>query len=363
VVVTELGVVEVSPDQANLEFVGEKALGLLTIPPDWIVPFFVVLDKVLSGDCSQEQLQMRLDEACRLSGVGSNNVMVRSNGIEEGSIQRGALTSSTSTLAQTAQTLVRLHAAALEVTTTPTHWIVQNEVSVHARGQLSNERRVRYEKRDWAEIDPVGSQNADQISMAVRRWRDGQDVAEGRLDCNSFLNLSLTLKKVAIWAVQDKRRFLFEWVWDGKAIYLVQMDVASSEGGERPKDLLPAKVSQPFLPPLTVFASALPEHKSKFRKLSNASLYERLGYEMPPFTFSIVERNYLMSSRMGPFPIIYGATWKHFVSVLLCCGRMGPIYPRLSGKCSHGVKSSVARMLRLVGYWGFSFENSRPRPG
>jgi predicted house-cleaning noncanonical NTP pyrophosphatase (MazG superfamily) len=277
-------VVEVRPDQAALESVGEKALGLLTIPPDWTLPFFVVLDRVLNGTCSEEQLQKWLNEACKLSGVASTNVMVRSNGVEEGLLQRGAFTSSASTLSHTAQTLFHLRAVALEVTTSPTHWIVQEEVSAHARGQLSNERRVRYEKRDWAiEIEGVGGQNADQVSMAVRRWRDGQDIAEGKLDCNSFLNVSLTLKKVAIWAVQDTRRFLFEWVWDGKAIYLVQMDLASTTGGERPKDLLPDAVSRPAVSDLMAFAQALPEHKGKFRKLSNASLYERLGYTMPPF--------------------------------------------------------------------------------
>ena len=276
--------VEVAPDQATVDSVGEKALGLLTIPPDWTKPFFVVLDQVLSGVYPEEQLQAWLDEACNCCGVSSNNVMIRSNGVEEGLLQRGAFTSSTSTLAQIAKTLFRLRAGALEVTSTPTHWIVQNEVAVHARGQLSNERRVRYEKRDWAiEIEPIGNQNADQVSMAVRRWRDGQDVAEGTLDCDSFLNLSLTLKKVAMWAVQDKRRFLFEWVWDGKTIYLVQMDVASTTGGDRPKDLMPANVSFPVLSSLTAFAQVLPEHKIKFRKLSNASLYEHLGYIMPPF--------------------------------------------------------------------------------
>lgn len=135
--------------------------------------------------------------------------------------------------------------------------------------------------------------------MAVRRWRDGEDVAEGKLDCNSFLNLSLTLKKVAMWAVQDKRRFLFEWVWDGKTIFLVQMDVASTTGGDRPKDLLPARVPAPKLASLEVFVRALPEHKSKFRKLANANLYERLGYTMPPFYILDCETELLSIIKTG----------------------------------------------------------------
>lgn len=281
---TSSGLVDVEARQITIDLVGQKAFGLLTIPADWTKPFFVVLDEVVNGDCTEGQLQAWLEEACRRAGVNTNTVMIRSNGVEEGLLQRGALTSSTSAISEAAKTLLRLRIEAAKITTDTTHWIIQNEIPAHARGQLSNERRVRYEKRDWAiEVEPVGGQKADQVSMAVRRWRDGQDVAEGTLGCDSFLNISLTLKKVAIWAVQDKRRFLFEWVWDGKAVHIVQMDVASVAGGDRPKDLLPASVNLPTVSSLSVFAEVLPEHKSAFRKLSNAALYERLGYTMPPF--------------------------------------------------------------------------------
>ena len=119
--------------------------------------------------------------------------------------------------------------------------------------------------------------------MAVRRWRDGQEVSEAPLACNSILKTSLALRRVANWAVQDSRRFLFEWIWDGATIYLVQMDVATTKGGERPKDLLPVTVSQPTETSLQLFKGASGHHKDRLRKLGNAKLYEALGYSMPPF--------------------------------------------------------------------------------
>jgi predicted house-cleaning noncanonical NTP pyrophosphatase (MazG superfamily) len=300
-VITGTGIVEITSNEATVDSVGQKALGLLTIPPDWTTSFFVVLDQVLTGAHSETQLQSWLDQACERSRVGAGNVMIRSNGVEEGLLLRGALTSSVSSLDRATQTLFRLRAEALKVTTTPTHWVIQDEVKIQARGQLSNERRVRYEKRDWAiEVEAMGGKSADQVSIAVRRWRDGHDLSDGKLDCSLFLNLTLTLKKVAMWAVQDERRFLFEWVWDGKTIYLVQMDVASTAGGDRPKDLLPAQVPLPTFASLLAFIQALPAHKIQFRKLANASLYERLGYTMPPF--------YIVDGERGLFEVIATGT-------------------------------------------------------
>jgi hypothetical protein len=149
---------------------------------------------------------------------------------------------------------------------------------------MSNERRVRYEKRDWAiEIEALNGKSSDQISIAVRRWRDGQDVTETPLVCETALKISLVLKRVAMWAVQDSRRFLFEWVWDGAVIHLVQMDLATTSGGENPKDLLPLSVSALPSEPLKIVSVATAAHKTKLRKLANAALYEELGYSMPPF--------------------------------------------------------------------------------
>jgi predicted house-cleaning noncanonical NTP pyrophosphatase (MazG superfamily) len=283
VIVTELGLNELAPEGVTTESTGQKAVGLLTVPRSWTLPFFVVSDEALTRSLPGG-LKPLLDEAAVRSGVSPAEVMVRSNGIQEGLDERGALASLHCSWSEVEQTLGNLRAKALEVTTSPTHWIVQNHVTIHAQGQMSNERRVRYEKRDWAiEIEALNGKSADQISIAVRRWRDGQDVTETPLVCETALKISLVLKRVAMWAVQDSRRFLFEWVWDGSVIRLVQMDLATTSGGENPKDLLPPSVSPLPPEPLKVVSVATAEHKKQLRKLSNAALYEELAYSMPPF--------------------------------------------------------------------------------
>jgi len=134
-----------------------------------------------------------------------------------------------------------------------------------------------------SKIEALNGRATEQISIAVRRWREQQDSTEFSLSCDSALKISLALRGVSRWAVGDSRRFLFEWVWDGTKIYLVQMDVALTIGGADPKALLPSSIESTTPAPLKVFREASAEHKRKFRKIENAALYEELGYTMPPF--------------------------------------------------------------------------------
>ena len=99
---------------------------------------------------SSAEFRRLLDDASRRSGVNPERVMVRSNGVQEGLLQRGALASLPCSWDDVEQTLENLRKQALQVTSLPTHWIIQDQVAIHAQGQMSNERRVRYEKRDWA---------------------------------------------------------------------------------------------------------------------------------------------------------------------------------------------------------------------
>jgi predicted house-cleaning noncanonical NTP pyrophosphatase (MazG superfamily) len=284
VAISARGVNKIDPGEASAARIGQKAVGLLTIPVDWTPSFFVVQDEALSADLSDAAVQSLLAEAASCSGVVPNRVIVRSNGVQEDLSQRGALESRSCTWASVLSTLRTLRDEAAGKTGSPTHWIVQNELVVHAKGHLSNERRVRHEKRDWvAEIEGRSGNSADQISLAVRRWREGDQAHEERLSCDSALKISLALKQVAIWAVQDSRRFLFEWVWDGAAVYIVQMDVASQQRGENPRKLLPSAIPQVSTHALRSFVPVTAEQKQTLRKLSNAALYEELGYRMPPF--------------------------------------------------------------------------------
>ncbi len=266
------------------ETTGQKAAGLATLPSAWTVPFFVVLDSALDGQVDEPHFRAALEEARLRSGVSNARVLVRSNCVRESLVQRGALPSAVSNWQAVLQTIVGLREMAHSTTSDSTHWIVQSEIPSQAKGQLSNERRVRREKRDWViELESLNGSVSDQTSIGVRRWRDGEHVKQQALSCDSPLKLSLTLKRVAMWAVQDKRRFLFEWVWDGETIYLVQMDVASVVAGERPCDLIPVELAGGVIGPLKVISRVGDKQKKQFGKLANVGIYEALGYKMPPF--------------------------------------------------------------------------------
>src|SRR5882672_8583484 len=67
IVATEHGVCELSFDQISTETVGQKAIGLLTVPASWTLPFFVVSDNALR--CTSTKLKSLLDDASDRSGV------------------------------------------------------------------------------------------------------------------------------------------------------------------------------------------------------------------------------------------------------------------------------------------------------
>lgn len=278
------GVRELSSDEVNARSVGQKALGLLTLPAAWTPPFFVVARECLAAEQPITELQALLDEAANRSGLIPGRVMVRSNGIEEGLTQRGALDSVASNWADVAQTLQSLRREIPSEVELSTNWIVQSEMAAVAKGHLSNERRVRYEKRDWAiETEATDVRPTAQTGIGIRRWREGHSVVSDRLSCDSELKISLTLRRVAMWAYQDSRRFLIEWLWDGSTVHIVQLDTAITSTGENPHCLLPKHVAELAVDQLQDFRAAGPEYKAKLRKLRNASMYESLGYEMPPF--------------------------------------------------------------------------------
>ncbi len=86
-----------------------------------------------------------------------------------------------------------------------------------------------------------------------------------------------------MWATQFSLRLLFEWVWDGTVVRIVQADTADSVDGVDPLSLLPKELPSVENVSLSVFRLANDNDFSRYRKLSNARLYGDLGYTMPTF--------------------------------------------------------------------------------
>ena len=89
----------------------------------------------------------------------------------------------------------------------------------------------------------------------------------------SEFEISLRLKRVAMWATQLSSRTLFEWVWDGKAIYKVQADLEETASGVNPHSLLPAQIDSIELASLQLFHPANQQDYERYAKLRNVSTH------------------------------------------------------------------------------------------
>lgn len=165
----------------------------------------------------------------------------------------------------------------------PVHWIVQEAISVQQLGHLSNERRLRKESRDWiVEVETFRGRPGYPVPFAIRRWRDGME-ASLDLACTSELEISKKLRRVAMWAMSFTNRMHFEWVWDGRRIWMVQGEPADSVSGTDPATLIPEHLPHVNVASLRSFRLATENDYNKYRKLQNAKLYSDLGYHMPDF--------------------------------------------------------------------------------
>lgn len=272
----ELPVAGVTP-----ESVGFKAFGLASLPLRWTRPFFVVPFGSVPGYAA-------LAEAIgRLGMDRERKLIVRSSGVDESMDSRGVLDSVECELATLELEIQRLGASmAARSDVQPVHWVVQQLLPTLAKGHLSNEARVAEDKRDWvAEVEASSGHAAETHPISLRTWRDNRPPHEDLLACQFRENYTQCLAVVARWAYERLIRVHFEWVWDGRSIYLVQADRCDGPaGGVAPKDLVhvPSKGSIAS-DRLRLFREATEADYNVYRKLANARLYRDLGYDLVPF--------------------------------------------------------------------------------
>jgi len=266
----------------NPETVGLKAWGLASIPQAWTKPYFVV-----SGDA--EPSAEALKQALSSTGLESaSELFVRSSGAKESIEARGSLISKACRAEQLLNTLAELRRSPFVTSaTSAVHWVVQEHIIVDTKGHLSNERRVAHDKRDWvAETEASFGRSGECHRIPIRPWRDNREPPQNNLlKCEYHAACIDRLKEVARWAYERLIRVHFEWVWDGRTVYVVQADeYGIKNGGVDPRTL----VKLPNLAisgdtELKAFRLANSNDFSIYRKLGNAKLYQDLGYTMVPF--------------------------------------------------------------------------------
>lgn len=266
----------VEPGRVDAELIGLKALGLLRLPKKWVPEFFVV-----AGNTSPSQEAIRL--AAELVGMqGDGEVWVRSSGTLEGIQERGSLDSRESRMHLVGETISQLKASPLflgERSRQTVHFVIQVRKFAKKKGHLSNERRLQRQPRDWvSEVEGEGFS-----SIGVRKWRNADLKDSSALAADAYAHVMHGLRAVAAWV--GNSRALLEWVWDGSAVWVVQLDLLEdSRIGVDPRSLVSKGPRPTFAATgLEVFAPLALKDVPHYPKLVNARLYAELGYAMPMF--------------------------------------------------------------------------------
>ncbi len=286
---------EIPPETITQEQVGEKAFGLSCLPKPWTLPFIVVSGELMSlykschkakRDRLLKRWAKKIIAAALVVGIKDQEpIIVRSSGCSEGLEERGKFYSSDGTLNNTLQPLQEclqklVSDKDLEKERIPLV-IQEYALPISAKGHLSNERRCYKEKRDWlGEFEQQESGMANPtFNINLRNWRKkiivGKRTGES-LTCNLTARVSEVLKIPAAWGYERRLRLHFEWVWDGKAIYLVQVDREHDSIGVDPtiahKSL--RSVTSDFAPKCL---NVITKKHARYNKISNVFTYLKLG--------------------------------------------------------------------------------------
>lgn len=283
--VRDSGPIEIPSHEVSPSQVGWKAVGLSVLPKEWTPPFFVI-----SARCFDKKLPLDLINnwssalQVQLALKSESHFMIRSSGTAETMLDRGSLISELSPSTDVALAIDQLRNRVSALSRPLVHWIVQQAIKTKRKGHLSNERHVSKEPRDWVvELELADDYPGKTIPIGIRSWREGGKPSSLDLSCNSEAEIPIRLKDVAKWAFQFAKRIHFEWVWDGKRLWIVQADAAAPLHGVDPTTVLPSQILTPNVGGLQVFRVAEANDYERYVKLRNAALYRKFGYKMPPF--------------------------------------------------------------------------------
>lgn len=308
------GGIWLEPEEITAASVGQKARGLACLPPPWTVPFLVISHELLNQYRSStlderkgilEKWLPQILRGCDAVGIFRESaILVRSSAVFESLNERGRYHSNAGTVPTLPITLSECldrlsHDTDLK--NAQVHLVLQIHVSpVSGKGHLSNERHCYEEARDWLGQFEAPDQQKETFTINLRNWRTkGQSEATKRaLQCNLKALVSKVLHVPAWWGYRLGARLHFEWVWDGRQVYLVQVDEAREEDGIDPTTpLLASKLNKRKLS-LHVLKPIADEHAQKYHKIKNVYTYLKLRLPITDL-FVLDDRDLLARLREG----------------------------------------------------------------
>lgn len=291
---------EIPVADLTIDQVGVKAFGLSSLPRAWTLPFIVVSSEILffyrnSHENERasliKQWTMRIIQALRAIGIADDDtIIVRSSGCSEGLAERGKFCSVNGILKNVSQPISDcLHKLATDVDlhNQKIPLVIQKyALPISAKGHLSNERRFSEESRDWlGAYENIDNKNGNYFKINLRNWRKKiivDNYIDKPLDCNMLPLVSEVLEIPATWGYQRKLRLLFEWVWDGHKIYIVQADQESKSIGVDPTKVYNVKsLSLPKFKPKCI-KIVNETDACQYRKINNVLTYMKLNLPVIP---------------------------------------------------------------------------------
>jgi len=293
------------------EDIGPKAGGLLSIPLAWTLPFLVVCPKIFEDfrgtkgthrKQTVEKWAKHIRHGLALLELDSKVALIlRSNASREGLRDRGSLTSCVSSLKSLKSDLNGLLGAMSSIAGDRSiGLIVQQYVEPIVRGHLSNERRLREERRDGIiQFENVSTGEMTDVGIGFRRWRHGAPPSDQALLCRHESEIKTVLHEMLKFAATKKQRMHFEWLWSGSAVYVVQADHDTEIAtGERPDSLVDQPTEDLDTESLQVFRRAEEADRTIASKLDNHFRFQVAGFWQPTF-YVLDNKNALRSISSG----------------------------------------------------------------
>lgn len=258
-----------------LNFVGQKAKGLLSCKQEETLPFIIItFDFFKKYTTDKEKNQELLSDISNevLNAFNTLNVkkyIVRSSARIEGFEERGFYESIIN--ASTRDNLKNAIKQAIEknipyISTEENDFaiIIQEFVSPKLLGHLSNERRVSRNKSDWfLEIVDTKGDFVDSIKFSTSKSNSIINIDYKSSTKTELIN---QLKSFASNSL-DKSRIHYEWIWSGKRFWIVQKDIegdlveGTEPGSEWTED---QSIIEAFIPKIL---KGIEGHEKRWKKL------------------------------------------------------------------------------------------------
>jgi predicted house-cleaning noncanonical NTP pyrophosphatase (MazG superfamily) len=207
--------------------IGQKALGLFDCEFDFVPKFLVISSTLFKKWFEKDDVSTILNSFQELASdyFSDSDLIIRSSAKMETTEERGFYESSLGKikLSDISNEVLNIWKANVPfVNSIPDNnfsIVVQEYIEPIYLGHLSNERRLNENSKSWYYeiLNPDGS------------YLEGEHINTSALTkvivkpfCNTKLSLIDLLKNIA--ASNSLNRFHFEWVWDGKRIWIVQKD-------------------------------------------------------------------------------------------------------------------------------------------